>query len=208
MKNLVLALFVLFPLSFLIAGGNYQAKLDCSINKLKSSKSGSLNSESFYFIMTDSVFPDWMGTKWDFNGISNAPGKGMIACGYFVSTTLKHIGFNLNRYKLAQQGASTVVDVLCGKDKMRSVLESDIIQKLKNLGDNRLYVVGLDYHIGFLAVENNQVYFIHSDYFKGKVVREKADDSISFSSTNAYVYGELTNNQSLFTKWKNGVKIF
>ena len=208
MKNLVTALFVLFPLGFLIAGGNYQAKLDCSINKLKSSKSGSLNSESFYFIMTDSVFPDWMGTKWDFNGISNAPGKGMIACGYFVSTTLKHIGFNLNRYKLAQQGASTVVDVLCGKDKMRSVLESDIIQKLKNLGDNRLYVVGLDYHIGFLAVENNQVYFIHSDYFKGKVVREKADDSTSFSSTNAYVYGELTNNQSLFTKWKNGVKIF
>tara|TARA_B100001173_G_scaffold312490_1_gene334049 strand:- start:2793 stop:3419 length:627 start_codon:yes stop_codon:yes gene_type:complete len=208
MKNLVSVLFVLFPLSFLIAGGNYQAKLDCSIKKLKSSKSGSLNSESFYFIMTDSVFPDWMGTKWDFNGISNAPGKGMIACGYFVSTTLKHIGFNLNRYKLAQQGASTVVDVLCGKDKMRSVLESDIIQKLKNLGDNRLYVVGLDYHIGFLAVENNQVYFIHSDYFKGKVVREKADDSISFSSTNAYVYGELTNNQSLFTKWKNGVKIF
>jgi hypothetical protein len=149
-----------------------------------------------------------MGTKWDFNGISNAPGKGMIACGYFVSTTLKHIGFNLNRYKLAQQGASTVVDILCGKDKMHSVLESDIIQKLKKLGDNRLYVVGLDYHIGFLAVENNQVYFIHSDYFKGKVVREKAADSISFSSTNAYVYGELTNNQSLFTKWKNGVKIF
>ena len=208
MKNLVLALFVLFPLSFLIAGCNYQAKLDCSINKLKSSKSGSLNSESFYFIMTDSVFPDWMGTKWDFNGISNEPGKGMIACGYFVSTTLKHIGFNLNRYKLAQQGASTVVDVLCGKNKMRSVLESDIIQKLKNLGNNRLYVVGLDYHVGFLAVENNQVYFIHSDYFKGKVVREKADNSISFSSTNAYVYGELTNNQSLFTKWKNGVKIF
>ena len=208
MKNLVTALFILFPLSLLIAGGNYQAKLDCSINKLKSSKSGSLNSESFYFIMTDSVFPDWMGTKWDFNGISNVPGKGMIACGYFVSTTLKHIGFNLNRYKLAQQGASTVVDVLCGKDKMRSVLESDIIQNLENLGNNRLYVVGLDYHIGFLAVENNQVYFIHSDYFKGKVVREKADNSISFSSTNAYVYGELTNNQSLFTKWKNGVKIF
>ena len=208
MKNLVTALFVLFPLSLLIAGVNYQAKLDCSINKLKSSKSGSLNSESFYFIMTDSVFPDWMGTKWDFNGISNVPGKGMIACGYFVSTTLKHIGFNLNRYKLAQQGASTVVDVLCGNDKMRSVLESDIIQKLKKLGNNRLYVVGLDYHVGFLAVENNQVFFIHSDYFKGKVIREKAADSISFSSTNAYVYGEITNNQSLFTKWKNGVKIF
>ncbi len=208
MKNIVVSLILLFPFGLSSAGDNYQAKLDRSIDKLKGFKLDSLNSECFYFIMTDSIFPDWMGTKWDFNGISNVPGKGMIACGYFVSTTLKHVGFNLNRYKLAQQGASTVVDVLCGKDKMRSVLESDIIQKLKKLGNNRLYVVGLDYHVGFLAVENNQVYFIHSDYFKGKVVREKADDSISFSSTNAYVYGELTNNKSLFTKWKNGVRIF
>lgn len=208
MKKIVAALIILSPWTFLIAGGSYQTKLDYVINKLKSSTTDSLNSEWFYFMMTDSVFPDWMGTEWDFNGISNTPGRGKIACGYFVSTTLKHIGFNLNRYKLAQEGASTVVDILCGKNKKQSVLESDIIKKLTELGNNRLYVVGLDYHIGFLAVENGQVYFIHSDYFKGKVVREIATDSASFSDTNAYVYGELTNNQFLFTKWKNGVKIF
>ncbi|MBI34253.1 MAG: hypothetical protein CMP67_02710 [Flavobacteriales bacterium] len=192
----------------LTAGGSYRERIDSSIKKLKNTKSDSTLSQSFYFIMTDSVFPDWMGTKWDFNGISNTPGKGMIACGYFVSTTLKHIGFNLNRYKLAQQGASTVVDVLCGENQMKSVTEADVIQKVKSRGNNRLYVVGLDYHVGFLAVENNIVYFIHSDYLNGMVVCEKASDSISFSSTNAYVYGELTNNQTLFTKWKSGIKIY
>lgn len=208
MKNFIIALFIVCPLGSLVAGTNYQAKLDSSIKKLKNLSSDSIISESFYYVMTDSVFPHWMGTKWDFNGVSNVPGKGMIACGYFVSTTLKHVGFNLNRYRLAQQAASKVIDVLCGENKMKSVLEADIIQKLKSRGNNRLYVVGLDYHVGFLAVENDSVYFIHSDYFNGKVVCENASESTSFSSTNAYVYGELTNNTVLFNRWKNGIKIF
>ena len=208
MKSFIIVLLMVCPLASLVAGSNYQAKLDSSIKKLKNLNSDSMVSESFYYVMTDSVFPDWMGTKWDFNGVSNVPGKGMIACGYFVSTTLKHIGFNLNRYKLAQQAAYTVIDVLCGEKKMKSVLEADIIHKIKSRGNNRLYVVGLDYHVGFLAVENDSVYFIHSDYLNGKVVCENASESISFSSTNAYVYGELTNNNSLFTKWKNGTKIY
>ncbi|MBK21979.1 MAG: hypothetical protein CMP63_06675 [Flavobacteriales bacterium] len=208
MKSIIIALLIVSPSGSLVAGSNYQEKLDSSIKKLRNLSSDSIISESFYFVMTDSVFPDWMGTKWDFNGISNVPSKGMIACGYFVSTTLKHVGFNLNRYRLAQQAASKVIDVLCGENKMKSVLEADIIQKLKGRGNNRLYVVGLDYHVGFLAVENDSVYFIHSDYFNGKVVCEKASESISFSSTNAYVYGELTNNPLLFTRWKNGIKIY
>ena len=208
MKSIIIALLIVNPSISLVAGSNYQEKLDSSIKKLKNLSSDSMISESFYFVMTDSVFPDWMGTKWDFNGISNVPSKGMIACGYFVSTTLKHVGFNLNRYRLAQQAASKVIDVLCGENKMKSVLEADIIQKLKSRGNNRLYVVGLDYHVGFLAVENDSVCFIHSDYFNGKVVCEKASESISFSSTNAYVYGELTNNPLLFTKWNKGIKIY
>jgi len=208
MKSFIIVVLIVYPLDSILAGSNYQKKLDSSIRKLKNYNSDSLISDFFYCVMTDSVFPDWIGTKWDFNGISNTPGKGMIACGYFVSTTLKHIGFNLNRYKLAQQAAYTVIDVLCGDKKMKSVLEADIIYKIKSRGNNRLYVVGLDYHVGFLAVENNTVYFIHSDYLNGKVVCEKASESISFSNTNAYVYGELTNNNSLFTKWRNGIKIY
>jgi hypothetical protein len=30
------------------------------------------------------IVPSWIGTAWDFNGISQTPQKGSIACGYFV----------------------------------------------------------------------------------------------------------------------------
>lgn len=208
MKKLILIVVFGLVSSVVLAGTNYTSGVQSSILKLKQTQSDSVMSDVLFHSMTDFVFPSWMGTKWDFNGISNIPGQGMIACGYFVSTTLKHIGFNLNRYKLAQQGATEVINALCGTAKMRSVLEADIINKLKERGNNRLYVVGLDYHVGFLAVENNEVYFIHSDYYHGKVVREKAADSVSFAGTNAYVYGEVTNNPILLKKWKNGTKVY
>ncbi len=50
-----------------------------------------------------SIFPHWIGTKWDYNGYTNEPGEDkLIACGYFVSTSLKHMGFNWNRFDLAK----------------------------------------------------------------------------------------------------------
>lgn len=207
MQKLILILTFGLISSVVLAGGNYNSKVKSSIDSLKAAKSDSMMSQIFYKSMTDSIFPDWMGTKWDFNGISNTPGQGMIACGYFVSTTMKHIGFNLNRYKVAQQAASTIINILCDSVKT-VVLEATIINNLKARGDNRLYVVGLDFHVGFLAVENGEVYFIHSDFINGKVVKEKASESKAFSGTNAYVYGEITNNPALFKKWKNNMKIY
>lgn len=191
-----------------VAKTNYQTKILESKNTLEHSKTDSIMSLNFFTIMTDSVFPSWMGTKWDYNGISNIPGKGMIACGYFVTTTLKHVGFNLNRYKLAQQAASTVIQVLCDSSRLYSYSVDAAIKKLKGLGNNKLYVVGLDYHVGFIAVKNNEVFFIHSDYFKGEVLKEKAQNSKAFKNTSAYVFGEITNNKELFNKWKNGIKIY
>jgi len=35
------------------------------------------------------IFPFWYGTEWDFNGTTQQPGTGRIACGYFVSTVLQ-----------------------------------------------------------------------------------------------------------------------
>jgi hypothetical protein len=49
---------------------------------------------------------------WDYNGYTNTPKNGVIACGYFVSTTLKHFGFNLNRYDVAKKYSSSIVKTL------------------------------------------------------------------------------------------------
>ena len=56
------------------------------------------------------IFPYWIGTKWDYNGYTNRPGNDkIIACGYFVSTTLKHMGFKWNRFDLAKMYSSNIV---------------------------------------------------------------------------------------------------
>lgn len=63
-------------------------------------------------VLSTRVYSHWKGTPWDFNGYINTPGKGVIACGYFVSTTLKHVGVKINRYKMAQQSALNEVKTL------------------------------------------------------------------------------------------------
>ena len=161
-----------------------------------------------YQCLIQDVFPAWYETPWDFNGISDVPGEGEIACGYFVSTTLKHVGFNLNRYKVAQQAASVIIEAICSNDHInRFGLKEGIIDFLSEK-ENGLYVVGLDFHVGFLQVENGKVHFIHSDYFNVKVVKELAIESTGFSATNAYVLGSLTGNRKLIQKWFNGQRIY
>jgi hypothetical protein len=146
-------------------------------------------SHRLYNTLKDSIFPAWYNTPWDFNGISNIPGEGEIACGYFVSTTLKHAGFNLNRYKLAQQGATAIATAICGKDKMKRIGSLEEVLAYAGEVQNGLFIVGLDYHVGFLVVENSEVYFVHSDYFNNKVIKEKALTSQGFGATNSYVIG-------------------
>lgn len=68
--------------------------------------------------ITDSIIPCWYGTPWNFNGCTTEPGKGSIACGYFVTTVLKDAGLQLNRIKLAQQPSGIIIHQLCNRIKM------------------------------------------------------------------------------------------
>ena len=158
--------------------------------------------------LTENVLPAWYGTPWDFNGISNAPNAGEIACGYFVTTTLKHVGFNLNRYKLAQQGAATIAEEICGASHCQwyndlDFMMSDILSK-----QDGLYVLGLDYHVGFISKETEGVYFIHSDFYSGKVIRENAHHSESILLSERYYLGAVTNNKEVINRWLNNTKIY
>jgi hypothetical protein len=182
------------------------------LRNLKSQKASSINNEVssqlLFKTLVDSIFPAWYGTPWDFNGISNTPGKGEIACGYFVSTTLKHAGFNLNRYKLAQQASEIITKSVCGAEKTRYFHDIDDIINLLSLQNQGLYIVGLDYHVGFIVIENGGLYFVHSDFINNKVVREPLRTSEAFSSSQGFVLGEITHNQSLMKKWKSGTVIY
>ena len=81
-----------------------QISYQTSVNKNEIIDKASKKLTSF---LLDEVINHWYETKWSFEGHTETPKQGTIACGYFVSTTLRDVGFNLNRYKLAQKVQKT-----------------------------------------------------------------------------------------------------
>jgi hypothetical protein len=158
------------------------------------------------------LVPFWYGTRWDFNGYTEKPGTGTIACGYFVSTTLKHAGIRINRFKMAQQAgyheALTIEpdsDLLI-IDNQANMDINVITRKLLNELKDGLYFIGLSCHVGYLYIHKRILYFLHSNYIDGIVMIEKAAYSDAFRSS-IYVVADITHNQRLIKHWISGEEI-
>lgn len=163
-----------------------------------------IDSVSHYFTQTllNDIIPHWYHTTWAYEGHTNIPNDGEIACGYFVSTTLKHFGFNLNRYKMAQQAGLNEALSLQEKAKLnifRNVTYDSLKEKLLKKSEG-LYFVGLSNHVGYLLIKDKELYFIHSSYCDYEVVIELAEHSYCFES-DIYVIADLSNNKPLLKKW-------
>lgn len=155
----------------------------------------------------DRLAPWWEGTPWDFNGITQTPGKGEIACGYYVSTLLKHAGLKIERVRLAQQASLHIIQSLIGKDELvkgHGVQLPVFIERLRTRGPG-LYVVGLDNHTGFIWNDGNEVWFLHSTV-AGKccVVNEQAAASTVLGNSKYRAAGYLSGNDALMIAWLNG----
>jgi hypothetical protein len=154
------------------------------------------------FLIHD-VINHWYGTKWSFEGHSEIPKQGTIACGYFVSTTLRDVGFNLNRYKLAQKSPEDEAKVIaCGTSikKFQNVSKHDLKTYFLKQKDG-IYFIGLDFHVGFIYKTKTAVYFIHSNYIDNKgVVKEGVENSKAIVSKKYYIVN-ITHNQNLAKKW-------
>ena len=161
------------------------------------------NQENLDRLVVETILPHWYKTPWDFDGYSNVPKKGVIACGYFVSTPLKHIGFNWNRYRLAQQDATTIIKKISGnKTKFYwNKSPKEFINLVNKLNDG-LYVIGFDSHVGFLHKHKLGIDIIHSSYYgETCVMKEEALTAPALSHSNSYVLGRLFTKDNL-RKWK------
>ncbi len=154
-------------------------------------------------LMIDSIFSYWEGTKWDFNGISETPRSGEVACGYFVSTTLRDLGVKLNRYKIAQKGATDIIKSLCdGNSIVRSASFEKLEKQMSEKEDYELLIVGLDFHVGFLFRKEGKSYFAHSNYINSEgVVVEVMEESVALRNSNAYVLGSFSKNKQMNKQW-------
>jgi len=154
----------------------------------------------FSNILLNKITPCWYGTPWDFNGHTAKPNQGTIACGYFVSTTLRDMGLNLNRYKLAQQNPeSEAKSIAIDVKNVMYFDEESIFKKIDKLNDG-LFFIGLDNHVGYLYLYKGKSYFIHSNCIDGKVMIEPAKSSEAFYSANYYIV-RFTGHKNLAKKW-------
>jgi hypothetical protein len=161
--------------------------------------------------LSDSIWSHWYGTTWDFYGTTQTPGKGEIACGYFVTTTLKHVGYNIDRVKLAQQAASVIITTMCGPGKTKIIGNNNkeaLMQYMLDQEDG-VFICGLDNHVGFIQKVGGEVYFVHSSGFSNelKVIKEKLLESNAINFSNAYYVGDLLGNESNLIKWIRNEKI-
>ncbi len=158
---------------------------------------------------TTKIIPSWYGTSWTFTGHTETPKQGTIACGYFVSTTLRDAGFNLNRYKLAQLAPLDEAKIIASGEKIQSYENSNkenIIAEIKKL-QNGLYFIGLDFHVGFIEKKSDDIFFYHSNYIDSKgVVKEDIVSSEAIHS-NKYHICTISNNISLMKKWLQNNKL-
>lgn len=176
--------------------------------KVKKEKVSRNTGKDFEDFLLNDIIPHWYGTEWDFNGYTAIPNQGVIACGYFVSTTLLHMGINIDRYKLAQQAGLYEAQSLALSDEHYETIYGidSLLVTLKREYVDGIYFVGLDNHVGYLYIKNQVPYFIHSNYIEDKVMIEPAADAPAFQS-GVYVVAELSTNEALLERWRSGAVV-
>ncbi len=166
--------------------------------------------------LLETVLPEmmrcWLGTPWDFNGISETPGEGNIACGYFVSTILRDAGFSVSRIKLAQQPSQHILHTFVSPDTTTRLVGKSYQTFLDDLAlrPSGIYIVGLDTHVGFILNQpenkENPLRFIHSSgaWPAKKVVDESAQQAKVLKTSNYRIYGNVTTSPESLDKWLMG----
>lgn len=155
--------------------------------------------------LDQTVFPAWESTPWSFYGQTWAPRQGSVACGYFVTTALFDTGLRLQRSLLARQGSERLIKNLVAEQNIsryRRMNQVKFVQQVRALGPG-LYLVGLDFHVAFLRVnEGGAVQMVHSSWIqpRPRVVREAADSSPALASKYRVV-GKLSADDTLLKAW-------
>lgn len=125
--------------------------------------------QNYLLTISDDFFRSWYNTPWTFHGHSQIPGEGSIACGYFVTTTLRDMGFNIPRIKWAQQASEYMIKkVTTDIKRFQQKPMKDVLDYIEAKGEG-LYIVGLDSHVGYIYYLNGKMSFVHANYYRPQI---------------------------------------
>ncbi|MBC7862438.1 MAG: hypothetical protein IAF38_05640 [Bacteroidia bacterium] len=188
--------------------GKYDT-LKTSVAELKKKTSVAASKDAFTGFMYKKMFPFWYDTEWDFNGITQVPRQGKIACGYFVTTVLRDAGVKLERVKLACCASEQMIKTLTTEDHIKrysNFKNEKFCNDVKKHGKG-VFVIGLDSHTGFIVNTGDSLFFIHSNGYgwsDKKVIKEIAVNSPVLEHSAYKVVGYLTEDTEFLKSWKNG----
>ncbi len=190
---------------------NTKAATDQLRSRLKKGlRSGTIAMDSVRFAFTnqlvDEIIPHWYGTPWSFGGHTAVPNQGKIACGYFISTTLRDMGVNLNRYEMAQKSPLDEAKMIsCGAEIDKVVQNSPerALAAIDDLTEEGLYFIGFDEgHVGYLLKREGELFLIHSNYFSPvSVCMETLEDSRVFERFSTFHLVAISHNDTLLQRW-------
>jgi hypothetical protein len=160
--------------------------------------------KAFTKAMAETILPEWIGTPWNFYGTTETPGRGSIACGYFVTTTLRDAGLELARTRLAQCTSEQMISTLVQPkyiQRFSNVPMDNFIAAIRLQGYG-LYITGLDSHTGFVYNDGREIYFIHANYRGARAVQtEIAATSAVLISSHYKVIGKISADEKVLNRW-------
>lgn len=143
----------------------------------------------------DGLFQRWEGSRWGL-GLpqSTVPHRGKTNCGLFVAVVLRDAGFRLPIWKFNRQAAYDGIRSLAPRRAIRYLHGTSMAQltaAVRRMGPG-LYLIGLDFHIGFLRVTSRgDVRFVHSSYVTKRVEDEPAATSAPIVQSRSRMVGKL-----------------
>lgn len=165
-------------------------------------------------IILELIMPEmmrcWLGTDYDFNGVAERPGKGKIACGYYVSTLIRDAGFKVNRYRLAQQASQNILRTFTAREncQLRVGEKYDTYADWVETLEPGIYIIGLDTHVGFVVIEDDGMKFLHSSGIdKAGVVEEPRDEALAIKWSRWRMLGHFSTDPEVIRMWLAGENV-
>tara|TARA_R110002074_G_scaffold161480_11_gene319562 strand:- start:36857 stop:37636 length:780 start_codon:yes stop_codon:yes gene_type:complete len=196
-----------------IAESYASTKIDARELRLRLKEDLKLGTISFDIIKTeftnqlvDKIIPHWYGTPWSFGGHTTVPNQGEIACGYFISTTLRDMGIKLNRFTLAQKSPLDEAKMIsCGSviNKVVQDTPEKAFEEIDGLTKEGLYFIGFDEgHVGYLLKREGELFLIHSNYLNPvSVCMETLKESRVFKRFTTFHLVDISHNDTLLQRW-------
>lgn len=154
--------------------------------------------------LVEEVLPLWLGTEWDYNGTTTTPRSGKIACGYFVTTTLHQVGFQFNRSLLAQQASLYILQSFCKEENIKRIGHNNTkaLFNYLNNDNNKIYLCGLDNHVGYIIKQDGQWYAFHASGLPPyQVVKEPLNECPAYLQSQNFFIAPLFKEGYMLSSW-------